>query len=137
MTLLLLSRLPVGLAKQTVTATRAVVSDLTPPDAGRSEALAKLFAGCSIGYAVGPYVGGLLADSASTGGANWLPALICASVFVALIPIVTILLPETSGAAPVKMAQSNQLQQRARTVVRSVSVSGCSCSAALYPKAHS
>ena len=101
-TLLLLSRLPVGLAKQTVTATRAVVSDLTPPDAGRSEALAKLFAGCSIGYAVGPYVGGLLADSASTGGANWLPALICASVFVALIPIVTILLPETSGAAPVK-----------------------------------
>ena len=69
--LLLLSRLPVGLAKQTVTASRAVVSDVTPP-AQRSSALARLFAGCSLGYAVGPFFGGKLAERA--GGASPAPA---------------------------------------------------------------
>ena len=92
-TLLLLSRLPVGLAKQTVTATRAVVSDVTSP-AERSESLARLFAGCSLGYAIGPYLGGLLADG--MGDASPAPALICAGIFVLLLPTVAWLLPETS-----------------------------------------
>ena len=91
-TLLLLSRLPVGLAKQTVTATRAIVSDLTPPST-RSESLARLFAGCSLGYAIGPYIGGLLAERT---GATPLPAMVCAMIFVLLMPLVGLLLPETS-----------------------------------------
>lgn len=95
-TLLLLSRLPVGLAKQTVTATRAIVSDVTSP-AQRSASLARLFAGCSLGYAVGPYLGGLLADS--MGDASPVPALVCAGAFVLLLPMVAWLLPETSQAA--------------------------------------
>ena len=92
--LLLASRLPVGLAKQTVTATRAMISDITPADSSRSEALAKLFAWCSLGYAVGPLAGGLLADAA--GSASPLPASICASIFVVLMPLGAWLLPETA-----------------------------------------
>ena len=92
--LLLLSRLPVGLAKQTVTASRAVVSDLTAPDVSRSEALARLFAGCSLGYAIGPYLGGRLAEYA--GNSSPLPALVCTSIFVLLMPAAAVLLPETS-----------------------------------------
>lgn len=92
--LLLASRLPVGLAKQTVTATRAIISDVTAPEQ-RSEALAQLFAGCSLGYAVGPYMGGLLADS--MGDASPAPALVCASIFMLLAPTVAWILPETSG----------------------------------------
>ena len=92
--LLLASRLPVGLAKQTVTASRAVASDLTPPDASRSAALARLFAGCSLGYAVGPYFGGRLVDH--VGHTSPVPALLCAVVFVLLIPVTAALLPETA-----------------------------------------
>ena len=59
--LLYLSRLPVGLAKQCTTVTKAAVSDVTPP-ARRSEALARLYAAGAFGYAVGPWLGGRLAD---------------------------------------------------------------------------
>ena len=62
--LLLASRLPVGLAKQTVTASRGGGR----PDAARrarSAALAHLFAGCSLD-AVGPYFGGRLVDHVAT-----------------------------------------------------------------------
>ena len=54
--LLYLSRLPVGLAKQCTTVTKAAVSDVTPP-ARRSEALARLYAAGAFGYAVGPWLG--------------------------------------------------------------------------------
>lgn len=93
--LLLLSRLPVGLAKNTVTATRAIISDVTAPSE-RSQALAMLFAGCSLGYAVGPYLGGLLADSA---GATPLPSMLCAITFAVLVPCTHAMLPETASAA--------------------------------------
>ena len=115
-TLLLLSRLPVGFAKQTVTATRAVVSDLTPPDATRSEALAKLFAGCSLGYAVGPYLGGLLAEG--IGSSSPLPALICALVFVALVPIVATLLPETARIVPPRAETATAVAEIAATAAK-------------------
>ena len=95
--LLLASRLPVGLAKQTVTATRAIISDVTSPDAGRSVALARLFAGCSLGYAVGPYLGGRFTEAVGT--TSPLPAVLCAATFVALMPLVAIVLPETGGCA--------------------------------------
>ena len=93
--ILLCSRLPVGLAKQTVTASRAMISDLTPPDEGRSEALALMFAGCSLGYALGPFLGGLLAER--VGYTSPLPAMACATIFVLLIPASALLLPETSS----------------------------------------
>ena len=109
--LLLASRLPVGLAKQTVTATRALVADLTPASAARSEALARLFAGCSLGYAVGPYLGGLLADA--TNDASPLPALVCSSIFLILIPAVSLLLPETAAASQPAAAQHSTAQAAA------------------------
>ena len=102
--LLLLSRLPVGLAKQTVTATRAIVCDLTPPDESRSEWLARLWAGCSLGYAVGPWAGGRLLDAVGAGGLAPLPSALCAGVFLLLIPFVAKSLPETRQADSVACA---------------------------------
>jgi MFS family permease len=128
-TLLLLSRLPVGLAKQTVTATRAVVSDVTSP-AERSESLARLFAGCSLGYAIGPYLGGLLADG--MGDASPAPALICAGIFVLLLPTVAWLLPETSQPGA---SSSTAADGPALAAAQTASGSAADSAAASSPKA--
>eukprot|EP00802_Teleaulax_amphioxeia_P027465 Tamp_28820.p2 GENE.Tamp_28820~~Tamp_28820.p2 ORF type:complete len:115 (-),score=8.84 Tamp_28820:192-536(-) len=56
--LLLLSRIPVGLSKQTVTVSRAVVADCTAPDSLRSQWMAFLGAALGVGCVVGPFVGG-------------------------------------------------------------------------------
>ena len=92
--LLYLSRLPVGLAKQCTTVTKAAVSDVTPP-ARRSEALARLYAAGAFGYAVGPWLGGRLADR----GQHLLLSGLCTASFVVLAPAVALLLPETRPAA--------------------------------------
>ena len=57
--LLLLSRLPAGVSKQTTTTARAIVCDSTSPHE-RAGALSVLYACCALGYAVGPLVGGAL-----------------------------------------------------------------------------
>lgn len=93
-TLLFLSRVPVGLSKQTVSASRAVVSDVTRPGEARSTAQAKLFAAMALGYALGPYAGGLLVDHTRPE----LPALLCAFSFAGLVPLAG-RLPETCAAA--------------------------------------
>ena len=93
--LLLLSRLPVGLAKQTITASRSVISDVTS-HADRTSVMARLFSSMALGYACGPVLGGLLLDSSSV---VELPAIMCALTFVLLVPTVSLLLPETRSHA--------------------------------------
>ena len=93
-TLLLLSRLPVGLAKQTITASRSIIGDVTSTG-DRTSAMARLFSSMALGYSCGPFLGGVLLDNSP---APAVPALLCALVFVALMPVVAMLLPETRGS---------------------------------------
>lgn len=92
--LLLLSRLPVGLAKQTITASRSIIGDVTSTG-DRTSAMARLFSSMALGYSCGPFLGGVLLDHSP---APAVPALLCALIFVALMPVVAVLLPETRGA---------------------------------------
>ena len=80
--LLLLSRLPVGLAKQTITASRSIISDVTS-HADRTSVMARLFSSMALGYACGPVLGGILLDGSSM---VELPAIMCALTFVLLQP---------------------------------------------------
>ena len=59
--LLLFSRAPMGISKQTATTARAIVCDSTSP-AERPSALAQLYACSALGYACGPLVGGVLTE---------------------------------------------------------------------------
>ena len=92
--LLLASRLPVGLAKQTATVSRSVVTDITSARQC-SVYMGRLTASFAIGYAVGPLIGAWLAarhgDSAPC---------IAASLFFLLVlfPLVYFALPETRQA---------------------------------------
>ena len=89
--LLLASRLPVGLAKQTATVSRSMIADITSPGE-RSRYMGRLTASFACGYAIGPLIGTWLVshygDSAPTIAASLL------FLFVVL-PIVYFLLPET------------------------------------------
>jgi len=93
--LLLASRIPVGLAKQTVTVSRAVVADCTEPNEDRSKWMAFLGAALGVGCVVGPFLGG---QSAERLGDIW-PAVIATSIFAVLGPVVAVVLPETSPKA--------------------------------------
>ncbi|KAG8462266.1 hypothetical protein KFE25_012086 [Diacronema lutheri] len=109
--LLLLSRVPVGLAKQTITISRAVLADLTPLSS-RSAAMQRLYSAMAAGYIVGPPAGGWLAHRRVPGSAppdarvpadgrtpvTALPAIVACVVFAALTPIALAMLPETSPA---------------------------------------
>ena len=95
-TLLLLRRLPVGLAKQTVSASRAITSDVTS-EAQRSDAISGLVGSMALGYALGPFLGGLLVDRVVN---KQLPAYACAALFVALAPLIQFWLPETRPNTP-------------------------------------
>ena len=55
--MLLASRVPVGIAKQTVTVARAVVADCTPAGQERSSGMSRLVAAFGVGYALGPLLG--------------------------------------------------------------------------------
>eukprot|EP00658_Telonema_sp_P-2_P037937 TRINITY_DN27271_c0_g1_i2.p1 TRINITY_DN27271_c0_g1~~TRINITY_DN27271_c0_g1_i2.p1 ORF type:complete len:471 (-),score=84.38 TRINITY_DN27271_c0_g1_i2:150-1562(-) len=59
--LLMLSRIPVGLAKQTMTMSRAVVTDCTTT-ADRTPALSTLAITIGVGFIFGPAVGGILSS---------------------------------------------------------------------------
>ena len=90
---LILSRLPVGLAKQTVAAARAILADCVPRKrlSGMMSILTSLFA---VGYAIGPIIGGYLSERYSDG----VPALATCILFLSLIPVTIVLLPETNPA---------------------------------------
>ena len=104
--LLLLSRLPVGLAKQTVSVSRAIASDVTSEDQ-RSESLSALVGCMALGYSLGPVLGGLLVDHSPY---PQLPAFLCAATFLALVPLVRFALPETRRA-PLQTLQTPQSPQ--------------------------
>ena len=95
--MLLASRVPVGLAKQTVTVSRAVVADCTAAGRERSVGMSRLVAAFGVGYAIGPLLGSWIATVAESDAA---PAFATAALFVALIVAVCCLLPETRPAAP-------------------------------------
>ena len=90
-TLLQISRVPVGLSKQTVTVSRAVVADCTRPDRQRSHWMALLGSALGVGCVVGPFVGGYTAEA--IGEAS--PAIIATIIFICLGPLIFALLPET------------------------------------------
>lgn len=88
---LLLSRLPIGVAKQTVTVSRAMVADVSF-GAARSATMARLMAACAAGYAFGPVLGAIIAARFGETAA----ALTAALLFVLLLPLVAFGLSETS-----------------------------------------
>ena len=92
--LLFASRLPIGVAKQSVTIARAIVSDVTP-QAERSAALSRLYSAMAFGYAAGPWAGGLLSDVGGQALLSWL----CTAGFGAIALSVALLLPETRPPA--------------------------------------
>jgi DHA1 family tetracycline resistance protein-like MFS transporter len=102
--LLQFSRIPVGLSKQTVTVSRAVVADCTSPDANRSQWMALLGAALGVGCVVGPFVGGQTAEIVG----ETAPAIIATSIFVVLGPVVFFTLPETYSNQPAPAKQSSQ-----------------------------
>ena len=91
-TLLLASRIPVGLAKQTVTVSRAVVADCTALGQERSVGMSRLVAAFGVGYALGPLIGSHLATAS---GSDAVPAFATAGLFVVLLIAVAVVLPET------------------------------------------
>jgi len=102
---LVLSRLPVGLAKQTVAAARAILADCVPRKrlSGMMSILTSLFA---VGYAIGPIIGGYLSERFS----DAVPALATCVLFLLLIPVTIFLLPETNPAvsAPLSLRQAEK-----------------------------
>jgi len=91
-TLLLLSRVPVGLAKQTVTISRAVVADCTDANEDRSRWMAFQCTALAIGCTLGP----LLASKASEYLGDMAPVATAAAMFMVLAPMVAITFPETA-----------------------------------------
>jgi MFS family permease len=71
--MLLYSRLPVGVAKQTVTVARAVIADCSEAGVARSVWMARLTAACGVGYSIGPVAGSWLAEES---GSDVLPAFV-------------------------------------------------------------
>eukprot|EP00928_Gymnodinium_smaydae_P066464 TRINITY_DN49474_c0_g1_i1.p1 TRINITY_DN49474_c0_g1~~TRINITY_DN49474_c0_g1_i1.p1 ORF type:complete len:438 (+),score=75.51 TRINITY_DN49474_c0_g1_i1:46-1314(+) len=93
--MLLISRVPVGVAKQTVTVSRAVVADCTEASTERSRWMAyqctALAIGCSLGPLLASWAAGLLGEAA--------PVAVAAVVFAILAPSMALALPETSPRA--------------------------------------
>jgi MFS family permease len=104
---LVASRLPVGLAKQTVAAARSILADCVPRHelTGMSARLTSFFA---VGYAIGPYVGGALGKHYG----DELPAFLAAAIFLALIPLTVFFLPETN---PILMKEHTYTHNKRNT----------------------
>ena len=101
--LLLVSRVPVGLAKQTVTVSRAIIADCCDAGRERSASFAKMIAAIGVGYSIGPLAGSWLADATH----DTVPAFVAATLFVLLGVLVFVALPETSPIGTI----GKQLQQ--------------------------
>lgn len=95
---LLLSRLPIGLTKQTVAVTRAMVSDCTILST-RAPALGRLAAAGGLGFVFGPAIGGILSAAISP----LAPPLVAVGCFTLGLLLVATCLPET---VPAVLAQS-------------------------------
>ena len=102
--LLLVSRLPAGISKQTTTTSRAIVCDSTSPSR-RSSALSGLYACCALGYACGPLLGGWVTEL----GQPQHIAYYAACGFGAIAPSVSAVLQETRPAASVRVPPAASL----------------------------
>uniref|UniRef100_A0A7S4QTZ9 Major facilitator superfamily (MFS) profile domain-containing protein n=1 Tax=Alexandrium monilatum TaxID=311494 RepID=A0A7S4QTZ9_9DINO len=90
---LLASRVMTGLTKQTLTMARAIVGDVQAPER-RQAGMAILTWASSVGYLIGPLMGGWLADGLGIG----VPMFLITLLFLALV-VVCGRLPETAPAA--------------------------------------
>lgn len=108
---LLMSRIPIGLTKQTVAVSRAAVADCTSHDS-RAQALGVLAASAGIGFVIGPATGGIL--GATTSPAT--PPLVAVGFFVLSLAIVWWRVPETAAEALVKSRISAEMASVARTL---------------------
>lgn len=106
---LIISRLPVGLAKQTVAASRAILADCVPREelSGMMSKLTSLFA---VGYAIGPMLGGYISEQHG----DEKPALATCFLFLALIPTTLYLLPETNARVTKGPARSVEKEQEGK-----------------------
>lgn len=91
--LLLLSRLPAGISKQTTTTCRAIVCDSATP-AQRSSELSMLYACSALGYAAGPLAGGALTERHGAVATT----IVAAASFAVAAPVVVGALDETRPA---------------------------------------
>jgi len=111
--LLLISRFPVGLAKQTVTVSRAIVADVSEASGERSRWMSYLCAALAAGCTLGPLLGSLMADIFGKSA----PAIFNAVLFLVLGPIVAMMLPETSPCHnPVKKEHGGRGKAASATV---------------------
>jgi MFS family permease len=89
--LLAASRIPIGFAKQTLTAGRAAISDCSAADK-RAGGLAKLGVATGIGFIIGPACGGILSSKFSKA----LPPQISVVLFLLELALITKFVPETA-----------------------------------------
>ena len=94
--LLLASRVPIGLLKQSLTVSRALVADATPL-AGRMRPMARLGGCVGVGFVLGPGFGGVLSKRLGLHA----PPLLAALLFALSSLVVTLALPES---APLPLA---------------------------------
>lgn len=121
--LLLASRIPVGLAKQTVTVSRAVVADCTDPNEERSKWMSWLGTAVGIGCVVGPFCGGQAAEHLG----EIMPAIMSCCVFAIMTPVVYLFLPETApefGSVKVSEEKSKPVADKGKSVWQSPAVIG-------------
>lgn len=100
--ILFLSRVPIGLAKQTMTASRAIVSDCSS-DSDRALVLSRVSVAAGLGFVVGPMCGGILSATLSP----YAPPIISVFFFIVALVLVVASLKET---APL-MTQKNSLSE--------------------------
>eukprot|EP00941_MAST-03F_sp_MAST-3F-sp1_P003702 g3702.t1 len=89
--LLFLSRLPVGLAKQTMTVSRAIVSDCSHGE-DRSKVLSRVAVFAGLGFMVGPAAGGIISSVVHPAA----PPLLAVFLFQIAFVLIYIYLPETA-----------------------------------------
>ena len=108
--MLLLSRLPIGLLKQSLTVARALVVDTTRP-AQRLRPMAALGGVTGIGFVLGPGFGGVLSKKLGLHA----PPMLAAALFMLTQLVVTLGLPETAPL-PLAAAELRTLLATARAL---------------------
>lgn len=124
--LLLASRLPSGISKQTTTTARAIICDATSQEE-RASALSTLYACCALGYAVGPVFGGMVTESGRAHQLAWYGALGYAAITPALVLVLDETLPvtpEETGTSQGHQPRKPSLVWRRPALVRSLLVTG-------------
>lgn len=89
--LLFVSRLPIGLVKQTMTCSQSIVCDCTSIGVARSIGLSRLGVAAGLGFIIGPMLGGILSSKST-----FLPVKLALALFCVELVIVFAKLPETS-----------------------------------------